>query len=150
MIRKHLHRDLQDVYITITFRTDNIPCVSVEEINLATTILNGVFELNFLLAKRGKLFSLQRELQLVKDRGFAEAIIAVSVYTKAVFAAGDRTRSIKWISLCCFALLYLNTEYSIHFTLSYPKASSASLTKYNRKISRYLHFCKIELGFGVY
>ena len=91
MIRKHLHRDLQDVYITITFRTDNIPGVSVEEINLATTILNGVFELNFLLAKRGKLFSLQRELQLVKDRGFAEAIIVVSVYTsvKAVFADGE-------------------------------------------------------------
>jgi hypothetical protein len=56
MIRKHLHPDLQDVYITITFRTDNIPGVSVEEINLAT-ILNGIFELNFLLAKRGKLFS---------------------------------------------------------------------------------------------
>jgi hypothetical protein len=56
MIRKHPHADLQDVYITITFRTDNIPGVSVEEINLAP-LLNGIFELNFPPAKREKLFS---------------------------------------------------------------------------------------------
>jgi hypothetical protein len=55
MISKHLYPDLEDPYITITFRTDNIPGIKAEEINLAT-VLNGVFELNFPLAKTGKLF----------------------------------------------------------------------------------------------